>query len=53
LKNTSAIQLDADNGLWLGSGAGVHLFSGRYTTDSRTYVGPTRPDDFSAGDFWI
>lgn len=39
--NTSAIKLDADTGIWIGSGKSIRLFSGTGTSGSNVSITPT------------
>ena len=48
---TSSILLDADKGIYVGSGAGIRLYSGTATPE--VYVGPTHKAAFNKGDYWI
>lgn len=48
---TSAISISADNGVWIGAGAGLRLYSG--TAADHIWVGPKHKPKFQAGDIWI
>lgn len=50
-KGTSAISISADNGVWIGAGAGLRLYSG--TAADHIWVGPKHKPKFQAGDIWI
>lgn len=49
--NTAAVSIDANKGVWLGAGAGVHIYSG--TAADRIYIGPKHPAKFQQGDIWV
>jgi hypothetical protein len=51
ISGTSAIELDADKGVYIGAGRGVKIFGG--TGVITVYVGPNHPGTFKKGDYWI
>lgn len=51
IEGTSAIELDADKGVYIGAGRGVKIFGG--TGVIAVYVGPNHPGSFKKGDYWI
>jgi hypothetical protein len=48
---TAAISIDANKGVWLGAGAGVHIYSG--TAADRIFIGPKHKAKFQMGDIWV
>jgi len=48
---TAAVSIDANKGIWLGAGAGVHIYGG--TAADRIYIGPKHKAKFQIGDIWV
>ena len=48
---TSAISISANNGVWIGAGAGLRLYSG--TAADHIWVGPKHKPKYQAGDIWV
>ena len=49
--NTSVIDISAEEGIYVGSGNGIRLYSG--STAAETYVGPNHKARFQKGDYWV
>ena len=49
--NTSVVDISAEEGIYVGSGNGIRLYSG--STVAETYVGPNHKARFQKGDYWV